>query len=53
MHHLVATQDGIGGAGLDAKRATDAPRLVNDGHRHGAFFAIVRIEGQRGASGYL
>jgi len=47
MHDLVAAQDGIGGAGLDAKRATDAPRLVNDGHRHGAFGAIVWIERQR------
>ena len=46
MHDLVAAQDGIGGADLDAQRTADAPRLVNDGHRHRAFGAIVRIEGQ-------
>ena len=46
MHHLVATQDGIGRTDLEAQRASNAPRLVNDGHRHGPFVAIIWIEGQ-------
>ena len=46
MHHLVAAQDGIGGADFEAQRAANAPCLVNDGHGHGPFGTIVWIEGQ-------
>ena len=46
VHDLVAAQDGIGRADLEAQRAANAPCLVNDGHRHGPFGAIVWIEGQ-------
>jgi hypothetical protein len=43
MHHLVAAQDGIGGAGLDAQGAADTPSFVNHGHHHGAFNAMFWI----------
>jgi hypothetical protein len=46
MHDLVATQDGIGGADFEAQRTANAPCLVNDGHRHGAFGAVIWIERQ-------
>ena len=50
MHDLVAAQDGIRRTDLEAQRAANAPCLINDGHRHGPFGAVVRIEGQRGTS---
>ena len=53
MHDLVAAQDGIGRADLEAQRAANAPRLVNDGHRHRPFGAIVWIEGQCWTSSYF
>jgi hypothetical protein len=46
MHDLVTAQDGIGRADLEAKRAANAPSLVNDGNRHGPFGAVIWIEGQ-------
>ena len=46
MHDLVATQDGICGADLEAQRTANAPCLVNDGHRHGPFGAVIWIERQ-------
>ena len=51
MHHLVAAQNGISGAGFDAQGATNAPCLVNHGHGHGAFYAVVWIERERWQSG--
>ena len=46
MHDLVAAQNSIGGASLDAQRATNAPSLIDDGHSHGAFKAMFNIQGQ-------
>ena len=53
MHDLVAAQDGICGACIDAQGTTDAPSFVNHGHRHGAFSAMVWIQGNGRATSDL
>jgi hypothetical protein len=39
MHALVAAQDSVGGAGVDAQGATDAPVLINENSLARAFKA--------------
>lgn len=51
VHTLIGAQDGIGRANLDAKRATNAPALVNAGNSAGGFYPVVRVQRQLGAVG--
>src|SRR5690606_31882034 len=51
VHALVGARDRVGGAGLDAQRATDAPVLVDDGHGDRAFDAVPAAQRQGGATG--
>lgn len=51
MHRLVRANDGIHGACLDAKRATNAPVLIDDGDGEGALVAILWVERQQGLCG--
>ena len=44
MHHFVAAQNGIGGANFEAQRATNAPRFIDHGHRHGHLDAVFRVQ---------
>ncbi len=44
MHQLVAAEDGVGRAGLDAQGAAYAPGFVDDGHCARAFETIEGIE---------
>ena len=46
MHHLVAAQNGVSRAGLDAQGAAYAPGLVNDGDVARAFQAISGVQGK-------
>lgn len=48
VHHLVAAQNGVGRAGLDAQRAAYAPGFVNDGNGAWALKAIGRVQGLYG-----
>jgi hypothetical protein len=51
VHHFVAAQNGIGGAGTDAQGTPDAPCLVNHGHGHWAFNTVLGVERQHWAFG--
>jgi hypothetical protein len=44
VHALVDADDGVGGAGVQAQGAADAPGLVDDGHGARAFGAELGIE---------
>ena len=44
VHPFVCAHDGIGGAGVDAQRATDAPLFIDPGHMPGPFLASDWIQ---------
>jgi hypothetical protein len=44
VHHLVAAQNGIGRAGLDAQGAANAPCFIDDGHSHRPFKAMFKVQ---------
>lgn len=50
VHALVGTQNGIRGADLDAEGAADAPVFIDAGEHAWSFYAMVRIQWQRGAA---
>jgi len=51
VHAFVAADDGVGGAGLDAQGAADAPGLVDHGHRAWAFGAVRGVQCQDRSAG--
>ncbi len=51
VHALVAADDAVDGAGLDAQGAADAPVLVDPGHAARPFEAMVWIQGHHRLAG--